>query len=124
MSEATERMREFLTRSPSVVFPDEVLELFEPIERENAKLVDVLHEVEEDAIYAYRCLQQDCITITDSSTHFFEKWWHSECELDRAKAENSKLCELVRELYEDQCDECDQWRYRDRMCELGVEVDE
>ena len=37
--------------------------------------------------------------------------------------ENAKLRELVRELYEDQCDECDEWKYRDRMRELGVEVD-
>ncbi len=37
--------------------------------------------------------------------------------------ENAKLRELVRELYEDQCDEYDEWRYRDRMRELGIEVD-
>ena len=38
------------------------------------------------------------------------------------KTENDKLRELVRELYEDQRDECDRWKYRDRMRELGVEV--
>lgn len=39
-------------------------------------------------------------------------------------AENdAKLRELVRELYEDQCDECDRWRYRDRLRELEMEVD-
>ena len=43
--------------------------------------------------------------------------------LQEARAENAKLRELVRELYEDQCDECDEWKYRDRMRELGVEVD-
>ena len=37
-------------------------------------------------------------------------------------AENAKLRELVRELYEDQCDECDEWKYRDRMRELGVDA--
>lgn len=37
--------------------------------------------------------------------------------------ENAKLRELVAELYEDQCTDGDQWRYRDRMRELGVEVD-
>jgi hypothetical protein len=36
--------------------------------------------------------------------------------------ENRKLRELVRELYEDQCIDGDQWRYRDRMRELGVEA--
>ena len=40
------------------------------------------------------------------------------------KAENAKLRELVRELYEDQCIDGDRWKYRDRMRELGVEVDE
>ena len=35
-------------------------------------------------------------------------------------AENERLRELVRELYEDQCDECDRWRYRDRLRELGI----
>ena len=38
----------------------------------------------------------------------------------RAEAENAKLRELVRELYEDQCIDGDQWKYRDRMRELGV----
>lgn len=40
----------------------------------------------------------------------------------RYKEENSKLRELLRELYEDQCDECDRWKYRDSMRELGIEV--
>ena len=37
--------------------------------------------------------------------------------------ENNKLRELYEELYEDQCDECDQWKYRDRMRELRIEVE-
>lgn len=37
------------------------------------------------------------------------------------KTENAKLRELIRELYEDQCDECDCWKYRDRLRELGVD---
>ena len=40
---------------------------------------------------------------------------------ERLEAENAKLRELVSELYEDQCDGCDRWKYRDRMRELGVE---
>ena len=36
--------------------------------------------------------------------------------------ENAKLRELVRDLYEDQCDKCDCWKYRDRMRELGVDA--
>lgn len=65
---------------------------------ENARLVDVLHEVEEEAVVAFNSLRQDCETITDSSQHFFEKWWHAECEADRLKAENDKLRELCGEL--------------------------
>lgn len=38
--------------------------------------------------------------------------------------ENAKLRELVCELYEDQCDECDRWKYRDRMRECGIEVEQ
>ncbi len=34
------------------------------------------------------------------------------------------LRRLVQELYEDQCDEHDRWKYRDRMRELGVKVEE
>ena len=48
--------------------------------------------------------------------------WYTE-KLQEAQAENAKLRELVAELYEDQCTDGDQWRYRDRMRELGVEVD-
>lgn len=40
----------------------------------------------------------------------------------RLQAENAKLRELCGELYEDQCDECDCWKYRDRMRELGVDA--
>ena len=40
MSDATDRLRAFLTISPSVVFPDEVLDLFEPVETEVTRLTD------------------------------------------------------------------------------------
>ncbi len=39
---------------------------------------------------------------------------------DQLAVENAKLRELLLELYEDQCDSGDQWRYLDRMRELGV----
>lgn len=35
-------------------------------------------------------------------------------------SDNDKLRELLRELYDDQCDDCDRWKYHDRMRELGV----
>ena len=37
-------------------------------------------------------------------------------------AENVELRDLVSDLYEDQCDDGDRWKYRDRMRKLGVEV--
>ena len=44
-------------------------------------------------------------------------------ENERLRQDNAKLRELLAELYEEQCDECDRWKYRDRICELGIEVD-
>lgn len=44
-------------------------------------------------------------------------------QINQLRDENAKLRELVQELYEDQCDECDRWKYSDHMRELGVEVD-
>lgn len=38
--------------------------------------------------------------------------------------ENESLRELVRELYEDQCIDGDRWKYRDRIHELGIEVEQ
>ena len=34
--------------------------------------------------------------------------------------ENAKQRELLQELYDDQCDDCDRWKYHDRMRELGA----
>ena len=45
-------------------------------------------------------------------------------EYGKLNEEHAKLCELLCELYEDQCDECDQWKYRDRMRELEIGVTE
>lgn len=97
---------------------------------ENAKLVDVLHEVETEAVYAYRCLQQDCVTTAESSEHFFKKWWHAECmndnrlkRIDQLEAENARLRELVRDLYEMAYPEYPSAfdaAFADRMRELGV----
>lgn len=42
--------------------------------------------------------------------------------IDALDKENAKLRELVQELYEDQCADGDQWKYRDRMRELGVDA--
>ena len=47
------------------------------------------------------------------------RWWHGRAL--EMETENTKLIELVRELYEDQCIDGDRWKYRDRMRELGVD---
>lgn len=113
---------------------------------ENAKLVDVLHEVETEAVYAYRCLQQDCITTAESSEHFFKKWWHAECmndnrlkRIDQLEAENARLRELVAVMprcWNADCEGCpmaagktvygygaERCIAEDKLRELGVEVD-
>lgn len=40
--------------------------------------------------------------------------------VEELEDENDELRELLCDLYEDQCDECDRWKYRHRMRELGV----
>lgn len=46
MSEATQKVRDFLTKSPSVVYPDDVLGLFEQVERENAELRNLVRALD------------------------------------------------------------------------------
>jgi len=38
-------LKNFLTVSPSVVYPDEVLELLGPVERENARLREIVRDM-------------------------------------------------------------------------------
>jgi hypothetical protein len=95
---------------------------------ENAKLVRVLHELEQEAVHAYRCLQHDCEHFLEGEQHFFKKWWSSDCE-------NAKLRELVRITdtycangYCDPDDGCPllvdgKCQFTDRMRELGMEVE-
>ena len=56
MSEVTQRVRDFLTKSPSVVYPEDVLELFEQVEHENAKLRELVRDMWE---YIYIGTAQD-----------------------------------------------------------------
>lgn len=44
----------------------------------------------------------------------------SATEINRLREENNILRKLVAEIYEDQCDDGDQWKYRDRIRELGI----
>lgn len=73
---------------------------------ENAKLENVLHEIEKDAIVAYHCLQSDIRHVMESETEFFQKWWSAECRNDNRlkriellESENAKLRELLKAAY-------------------------
>ena len=66
---------------------------FKRLYRENDVLVRVLHEVRDEAVLAYRCLQSDVEHVVDSESHFFDRWWHAECECDRLKRELAELRE-------------------------------
>jgi len=48
----------------------------------------------------------------------------SATEINRLRDENAKLRKLVCELYEDQCCDGDRWKYRGRMQEIGIEVED
>ena len=60
-----------------------------------------------------------CNAQTDAQMAYIE----AEREVDRLQTENAKLRELVAEIYEDQCNNSERWRYRDRMRELGIGED-
>jgi len=61
--------------------------------------------------------------FSKAHTDVMAMYCDAERDLKESQAENAKLRELLAELYEEQCDECDRWKYRDRMRELGIEVD-
>ena len=81
-----------------------LLSMYEKLDSENANLRERI-TTQKQTIQEYR----------DESRE-----WREVAE--RAQAENAKLRELVAEIYEDQCDNSERWRYRDRMRELGIEV--
>ena len=100
-------------------------------------IVSTLHYAQQglrsaaDTIWELRCKlagvvdQQDEIERLEDENACLRYCLSDDAENARQiMAENAKLRELVRELYEDQCDECDRWKYRDRMCELRIEVEE
>lgn len=76
MSDATKAMRDFLAKSPSAVFPDEVLELFIPVERENETLRMDFE------------LYRELYHMAYNPSHYME-----------VKAENAKLRKLVQSLW-------------------------
>ena len=44
------------------------------------------------------------------------------CDMHQLEVENDRLRTLCMETYEDDCMDEDQWRYRDRMQGLGMDV--
>jgi hypothetical protein len=122
MSKATQALRDFLTASPSVVFPYEVLELLGPVEAENTKLREELAKWERLAAG---------IDIPEYPVTQFEPK-----DLER---ENEKLRDMVRDMWNGmcaraECRHCEHYELRDRqrfvgecefhrrMRELGIEV--
>jgi hypothetical protein len=61
------------------------------------------------------------VVVHDECGAHEDVWFY---RFDRLKRENVKLRELLAELYEEQCDECDRWKYRDRMRELFGKEDD
>lgn len=94
------------------------------LREENDKLVKVLHEVESDAVDAYHGLQHDCKLLTGEIDDRFMKYWHEQCE----NAKLRELCADVWHLFTEHgavhpCDLPVVDAVRDRMRDLGVEVD-
>lgn len=109
----------------------------ERLAKDNETLERVLHEVRDEAVVAYRCLQSDVQHVLNSESHFFSKWWHSECECDRLRKENAELRKLLTfylgcltkgHVNCDSCaisgdGDCDHGRkVIDKARELGIEV--
>lgn len=109
------------------------------LQAENERLVDVLHEVRDEAVRTYRCLQHDCEHVMGEESHFFARWWSAECECDRLRRDNAALRELVRHMRKciERLDRTDEdggcilcpyekteynCEFEQRMRELGVEA--
>ena len=53
MSDAIKKLREYLVKSPSVIYPEDVLEYLAAFDAENDKLKGMLRDYE-------RCMQANC----------------------------------------------------------------
>lgn len=93
---------------------------------ENARLREVVSDGEENArliLAESRALQAENEKLREENERFIIKLNAEHIVRQNVESENAKLRELVAEIYEDQCDNSERWRYRDRMRELGIEVD-
>lgn len=99
MSDAIKKLHDYLAKSPSVVYPEDVLAYLPEIEAENAKLLDEMIDAYNDKVVA-------------------------QLKADELRAEIAQLRKLVRDMaceYECGYLTLPQW-LADRMSELGVEV--
>jgi hypothetical protein len=82
MSQAIQDLKDFLSKSPSVVFPDEVLEYVDAIEAENEKLREYITAVAND-VYGSHLF--DC-----SGCRFFDG-----CYNDDKKEHDGRGCQWL-----------------------------
>lgn len=134
MSDAIKKLHDYLAKSPSVVYPQDVLEYLPAIEAENAKLRELA--VLQSVIFKHMstCPTTDCqvcpvndecaesvhleglLGIDGKETNWLVQW-RSEDATD-VRAENAKLRKLVQYIY----DECygDDW-FAEQAEALGFE---
>ena len=135
MSDAIKELHDYLAESPSVVYPQDVLEYLPAIEAENAKLRTSIGIRET----CNARLRED-LEDQEGYDQMLRDRLRQQTELCvKAEADNAKLRELVTDMYRcsDPCNDCQHysgsntgyycglgigWKAR-RMRELGIEVD-
>lgn len=121
MSEAIRRLHSFLAKSPSVVYPEDVLAYLPAIEAENAKLLDEkidAYNAKVEAQLEADELRAENAKLRDERDHYKALWEHihvTDAELRRVRAawkkdreQIAKLRELVHGL-----DHCAAWADED-----------
>lgn len=139
MSDAIKRLHDYLAKSPSVVYPEDVLAYLPAIEDENAKLRQELEVVGTAAyLYGRTDLADENAKLREERDHWHVEQihaygnWEDACrravELD---AENAKLRELARLLLYGTTHDAEPaeglvWSQKVNALvrELGIEVDE
>lgn len=101
MSEAIDNLRRFLSVSPSVIYPSDVLEYLPAIEAENAEL---------------RKLCGDMMWTIRHAHGYFKNDTH-ELLMTRMRGHDGKPTHVSYSLT------CDEEEYEKRMSKLGIEVD-
>ena len=97
---------------------DTICELRGDLQRTNAENAKLRSELESVGVAAYLYGRGDLLAENAKLRELLAIVSDMARDYD---GDRRLLRQLVQELYEDQCDECDQWKYRDRIRELGVE---